>query len=82
MNFVEEPVPGRDEQAMAADVSITAFNEFPISVDIPKLGFEVLVSGCSPYDPLILVAAAVTNEVVSRVIVAVQRLNATKRHRR
>lgn len=51
---------------MAAEVAVVAFNEHPISIDVPKLGFEVLVPGCSPYDPRILVAAAVTSPVAVR----------------
>ncbi|KAK0705014.1 hypothetical protein B0H67DRAFT_592961 [Lasiosphaeris hirsuta] len=66
ISFEEEPVPGRDQTAMAAEVSITAPNDFPVSVDVPELGFEVLVPGCSPYDPYILVAAAVTRPVAVR----------------
>lgn len=66
ISFEEEPVPGHDQTAMAAEVSITALNDFPISVDVPELGFEVLVPGCSPYDPYILVAAAVTRPVAVR----------------
>jgi len=51
--------------AMAAEVSITAFNEYPVSIDIPELGFEVLVPGCQPSDN-ILVATAVTRSVAVR----------------
>jgi len=51
---------------MAAELSITAFNEHPISLEIPKLGFDILVPGCSPYDPHILVASAVTRPVSVR----------------
>jgi len=66
VNFVEEPIPGQDGKIMAAEVSITAYNEHPVSVDIPELGFEALVPGCSPYDPYILVSKAVTSPVTVR----------------
>jgi len=66
VNFVEEPVPGEDEKVMVAEVSITAFNEHPVSVDIPELGFEALVPGCSPYDAPVLVASVVTSPVTVR----------------
>jgi hypothetical protein len=66
VNFQEEPIPGQDEKVMAAEVSISAYNKHPISVDIPELGFEVLVPGCRPYDPQILVSKAVTNPVAVR----------------
>lgn len=51
---------------MAADVSIQTFNEYPISFDAPELGFEILVPGCNPADPSILVATAITNRVAVR----------------
>ena len=51
---------------MAADVSIQAFNEYPVSLDIPQLGFEILVPGCGPNEPSIHVAAARTNPVAVR----------------
>jgi hypothetical protein len=66
IDFQEEPIPGQDGKVMAADVSITAFNEFPVSVEVPMLRFDILVPGCSPYDPYILVAAAVTSPVAVR----------------
>ncbi|KAK3985795.1 hypothetical protein QBC44DRAFT_345051 [Cladorrhinum sp. PSN332] len=62
LNFVEQPIPGNDRKAMAADVSIEAFNQYPISVNIPPLGFEILVPGCGPADT-IHVAAARTSPV-------------------
>ena len=51
---------------MGAEASITSFNPYPVSVDIPELGFEILVPGCSPYDPYILVALAETSPVAVR----------------
>lgn len=66
IDFQEEPVPGKDGKVMAADISVTAFNEFPVSVDVPTLRFDILVPGCSPYDAYILVAAAVTSPVAVR----------------
>ncbi|KAK0612878.1 hypothetical protein B0T17DRAFT_498804 [Bombardia bombarda] len=66
LNFQEKPIPGHDEQAMAAEVSINAFNLYPVSVDVPELGFEVLVPGCDPLAPYILVAVAVTSPVAVR----------------
>jgi hypothetical protein len=65
LNFKETPVPGESE-AMAAEVSITAFNAYPVSVDVPELAFEILVPGCNPVDPSILVALATTSRVAVR----------------
>jgi hypothetical protein len=66
MNFVETPIPGEHKQGMAADVSLTAFNEYPVSLDIPPLGFEVLLPGCSLTDDYIVVADALTKPVAVR----------------
>ncbi|KAL2015740.1 hypothetical protein VTK56DRAFT_4887 [Thermocarpiscus australiensis] len=66
LNFKEGPVPGHDRKVMAAEVSIRSFNEYPVSLDVPELGFEILVPGCTPADPSILVAAATTSRVAVR----------------
>lgn len=66
LNFLEVPIPGDGNRGMGAEVSLTAFNKYPVSIDVPKLGFEILVSGCSPSDPYILVADAVTEPVAVR----------------
>lgn len=66
INFEEEPIDGDGNKAMAADVTIKAFNRYPISVQVPELGFEVLVPGCGPSDPLILVATARTSPISVR----------------
>ncbi|KAK3321074.1 hypothetical protein B0T19DRAFT_431440 [Cercophora scortea] len=66
LNFEEQPVPGKDETVMAAEVSVTAYNEYPVSVNVPELGFEVLVPGCDLNAPYILVAALTTSPVTVR----------------
>ncbi|KAK4154135.1 hypothetical protein C8A00DRAFT_14719 [Chaetomidium leptoderma] len=65
LNFRETPFPGESE-AMAAEVTIKAFNEYPLSLDVPELGFEILVPGCNPADSSILVATATTSRVAVR----------------
>ncbi|KAM7200542.1 hypothetical protein V8F20_005273 [Naviculisporaceae sp. PSN 640] len=66
LHFKEKPVPGGDEKAMGAEVSVTSFNQYPVSLDVPELGFEILVPGCSPHDPRILVAQAETSPMAVR----------------
>ncbi|KAK3683591.1 hypothetical protein B0T22DRAFT_431066 [Podospora appendiculata] len=66
LNFEEQPVQGKDENVMAAEVSVTAYNEYPVSVNVPELGFEVLVPGCDLNAPYILVAALTTSPVTVR----------------
>ncbi|CAK7273121.1 hypothetical protein SEPCBS119000_005483 [Sporothrix epigloea] len=64
--FQEKDVAGRDKKAMGVEVSIVAFNEFPVQVDIPPLAFEVLVPNCRSLDPYIQVADAFTAPLAVR----------------
>ncbi|OTA65265.1 hypothetical protein K449DRAFT_327051 [Hypoxylon sp. EC38] len=57
-NVEDGPING----SMLADVSLTAFNEYPVELDIPELAFDILVPGCAMSDS-ILVAEAATSEV-------------------
>jgi hypothetical protein len=67
LRFRESPVPGDDRKdGMAAEVSVAAFNKYPVSIDIPRLGFEVLLPGCSPDADNILVATAFTDSLAVR----------------
>ncbi|KAI9367911.1 hypothetical protein BJX61DRAFT_262048 [Aspergillus egyptiacus] len=62
--FNVHDVPMSDENgAMAVDISVSALPDFPFSLRIPSLGFNVLVPNCSPRDPYISVADVVTQEV-------------------
>jgi hypothetical protein len=47
---------------MAADVSISVFNSYPIGLTIPPLGFDILVPNCDD-DPYIRLADATTDEI-------------------
>lgn len=58
-NVEDGPMNG----TMLVGLSLTAFNEYPIKVDIPVLAFDILVPGCANSDPSILVAQAVTDPV-------------------
>ncbi|EFX06489.1 pre-rRNA processing protein [Grosmannia clavigera kw1407] len=64
--FEEVDTPDNSSKAMGAEVLISAFNEFPVQLNIPSLGFEILVPDCNPLDPYILVADAVTEPVEVR----------------
>ena len=48
---------------MAADVSIAGFNKFPVTFEVPPLGFDILVPGCTPNAPFLLLANATTNVI-------------------
>ncbi|KAK4248662.1 RAVE protein 1 C terminal-domain-containing protein [Corynascus novoguineensis] len=65
LNFKEQPIPGASN-AMAAEVTIQSFNQYPVSFDLPELGFEILVPGCSHDDLPIPAAAATTSRIAVR----------------
>ncbi|KAI1158676.1 hypothetical protein F5B18DRAFT_639955 [Nemania serpens] len=58
-NVKDGPLKG----SMLVDVSLSAFNEYPIELDIPELAFDIMVPGCANTDPFIIVAEASTGEV-------------------
>ncbi|KAI1354443.1 hypothetical protein F5Y01DRAFT_312006 [Xylaria sp. FL0043] len=49
--------------SMLVDISLSAFNEYPVQLDIPELAFEIMVAGCADTDPFIIVAEATTGEI-------------------
>jgi len=51
------------ERGMAADVSITAYNDHPVTFTVPPLAFEILIPGCAPEGSLLLLANATTQEI-------------------
>ena len=51
---------------MGVEVSISAYNEFPLQVNIPPLAFEVLVPNCKSLDPYIQVVDAFTAPLAIR----------------
>ncbi|KAK4186582.1 hypothetical protein QBC35DRAFT_386932 [Podospora australis] len=63
INFEEKPMDDDGRKAMAAEVTIKTFNDYPVSVEVPELGFEILVPGCGPSDPSIQVATAKTSPI-------------------
>lgn len=62
MNFHEVPISTGGRRGMAADVSLSLVNEYPIGLTIPPLGFDILVPNCGN-DPLIGLADATTGEI-------------------
>ena len=51
---------------VGANISISLHNDYPIGLDVPALGFEVLVPNCDPSEPNIKVASAVTSVIQVR----------------
>ncbi|KAE8150086.1 hypothetical protein BDV25DRAFT_155026 [Aspergillus avenaceus] len=60
-NVHDADTPGQDG-AMAVDAAIASHLNSPFSLQIPPLGFEVLVPNCSPGDPYISVAEVTTKK--------------------
>ncbi|KAK6067094.1 hypothetical protein SCUP234_11810 [Seiridium cupressi] len=61
LNVKDVPSPG-DRKSMVAEVSLSAYNEYPVELNVPELGFDILVPGCND-DQNIIIADAVTNEI-------------------
>ena len=62
LNFHEVNLPD-SQTAMAADVSITMYNKYPVTFTVPPLGFDILVPGCGPEGDFVLLANATTGKV-------------------
>lgn len=73
INFREVQLPG-GHRGMAADVSLSLVNSYPIKLTIPPLGFDILVPNCMADEPYILLADATTDtiEVAPKSDVAVE----------
>lgn len=52
-----------DNHTVGAEVSIDAFNKWPVELDVPPLAFEIMVPNCGLHDPFIQVADALTDPV-------------------
>lgn len=63
LNFHDAPGSEDGRTAVGVNVTVTSYNEYPVQLDIPMLGFEVLVPNCDAVDPFIPVAQAVTDPV-------------------
>lgn len=62
MNFREVQLPN-GHSGMAADVSLSLVNTYPVKLTIPPLGFDILVPNCAAEDPYILLADATTGTI-------------------
>ena len=62
LNFHEVELSD-SEKGMAADVSLTLYNEYPVTFTVPPLGFDILVPGCGPEGTYELLANATTEEI-------------------
>jgi hypothetical protein len=60
--FHEVALPDGDK-GMAADASISLFNDYPVKFTVPPLGFDILVPNCTPEQEYLLLADATTGEI-------------------
>jgi hypothetical protein len=63
LNFREVQIP-LGPRGIAVDVSLSVANEYPIGLEIPSLGFDILVPNCASNEPYLLLADATTDVVV------------------
>ena len=61
LNFHEVPVSTTGRRGMAADVSLSLVNSYPIAITIPPLSFDILVPNCGRHDSHIRLADATTD---------------------
>ncbi|TEY43635.1 hypothetical protein BOTCAL_0366g00100 [Botryotinia calthae] len=64
LNFKEIPLSKDGHRGMAAEVSLSLVNSYPIRLSIPPLRFDILVSNCAADEPHIQLADATTDNVV------------------
>jgi hypothetical protein len=60
---MEIPIPPSGKPGMAADVSLSLANSYPVKFTIPSLTFDILVPNCGQNDPYIHLADATTDAV-------------------
>ncbi|KAJ4209386.1 hypothetical protein NW767_001292 [Fusarium falciforme] len=63
LDLHDRPVDGHGRKVIEADVSLTVHNDYPVSFEVPTLGFEVLVPNCDSSLPSISVADAITDPI-------------------
>ncbi|TVY49999.1 hypothetical protein LOCC1_G000128 [Lachnellula occidentalis] len=63
LNFREVPISLTGHRGMAADVSLSIVNSYPVKFTVPPLGFDILVPNCGVDDPYIRLADATTGTI-------------------
>lgn len=63
LSFHDVPIGDDGQMGVGANVSVTAYNEFPVGLSVPSLGFEVLVPNCDSSQSNIKVATALTSVI-------------------
>ncbi|KAF4123812.1 hypothetical protein GMORB2_5528 [Geosmithia morbida] len=63
LSFHEVPLGRGGQQAIGANVTLSAHNDYPVGLDVPPLSFEILLANCDDSDSYIAVAEAITDPV-------------------
>lgn len=63
ISFQDVPMGRNGRKAVGANVSLSIHNAYPVALDVPPLGFEILLANCDESDPFITVAEAVTEVI-------------------
>lgn len=63
LNFREVPISLTGRRGMAAEVSLSLLNSYPVKFTVPPLGFDILVPNCGVDDPYIRLADATTGSI-------------------
>lgn len=58
LSFHEVPLEDDGKSGIGANVSLSVRNDYPVALTVPRIGFEILVDGCDPAEPKIVVATA------------------------
>ncbi|KAF7913110.1 uncharacterized protein EAE98_011661 [Botrytis deweyae] len=64
LNFKEIPLSKDGHRGMAAEVSLSLVNSYPIRLSIPPMRFDILVSNCAADEPHIQLADATTDDIM------------------
>ncbi|KAF5869330.1 putative pre-rrna processing protein [Botrytis fragariae] len=64
LNFKEIPLSKDGHRGMAAEVSLSLVNSYPIRLSIPPMRFDILVSNCAANEPHIQLADATTDNIM------------------
>lgn len=63
LDFHDVPIGDGGKEGVGANITITVPNDYPVSLTVPSLGFDILVSNCDKSQPLIKVATAVSDVI-------------------
>lgn len=61
--FHDVPLGDHGEMGVGSNVTVVAYNDYPVGGMVPSLGFEVLVPNCESSEPNINVASAITSNI-------------------